>query len=374
MADQTLQQFFSGVLLTELVRSEAVKSGIPDVLPAQTRTTRSGQNPVGTQVQWHEITGNRKTALQVAMNSPAKAVDTPGVTRRFATAIGTKEELVIDHELIQALMSNIPLYQERAKQELVNRVRQFRTRADNLEIAARASVFANGAIYFDKSGNLLPTSTGSFAPLSPAFNVPTANKLTKDGAGSTYNIGDWSSASTDIFGNLRTLRNANIKANGYQLNTILYGQSVPSYILQNTTAKAYLQFNPAYNNTLMTTNEIPNGFAGWNWAPVSSMFFDDQNGTTQAWFSDKYLGVMPTFTTDWYDYFECGALVPRNVVSAGWVPNLDNLNALLDIVYGLWSYGEFCATSGVVALKQYVGHHFLPVVKVPGTFYYGTCA
>jgi hypothetical protein len=369
MADQTLNDFLSGVRLTELFRSEAIKTGVPDLLPELGRP--SGNNPVGTKVQWDEVTGNRQLAVLVHQGSIPRTVDQPGVTRRFATALGTKEEMVIGQDLMYALKQNVPIIADNARRELVRRSQQFRSRMDNLSASLRASVLALGAIYVDSSGNILPTSSGAAASGkgSVDFGVATANKFTKDGAGSTYNIGDWSSASTDVAGKLRALRIANTKSTGYRLSTIYYGSAVPGYLAANTTLTAYWQRNPQLNQKFLDTNEIPDGFLGWKWRPVGEAFFVDQNSATQSWFATNYIGAIPDVTNDWYEYFECGTVVPKGIGAIG--SDLDAMLGMVDVVYGLFSYASIDANA---ICKQTYGWYGLPTIKVPGTVYFGTCS
>lgn len=373
---QSLNDFLSGVRLTELFRSEAIKTGVPDPFPEFGVT--SGNNPIGTKVQWEEITGNRKLAQLVNQTGPAKAQDQPNVRRMFATALGSKEEMIIEPELLYALKQGMAqesvqpgatvIIAENAKRELVRRAQQFRSRFDNLKSALKASVIANGAIYVDGSGNVLPTSSGS-GQASVLYSVPTGNKFTKNGSGSTYNIGDWSSASTDIPGKLRALKTVNIKANGYPLTTIVYGQSIVSYLAANTNFQEYLKRNQVFRDRFVDSNEIPDGILGFKWKPASESFFVDQAGATQSWFPDNFLAVHPDVTPDWYEFFECGTMVPRTYGQVG--VDLDSVLGMAEPVFGLYSFAVIDLS--MVARQQY-GWFGLPTLKVPGTFYFGTCS
>ncbi len=368
MADEFLKDFFAGAAMTRLMNSPAIKSEIPSPLPAALYR-RSGNGPVGLEVTWDEVRGHRQLAQLVNQNSPSRSVQLPGVTKRYATGLGAKENFTLKIDLLQALKSDVPMVREGARREVVRQLRDFRQRFDNLRVSLVHSVFALGAIYADKDGNVLHSSSGAATPPSVDFNVPTGNKLTHDGAGSTYNIGDWSNASTNIAAACRTIRNANLKANSYQLTTVMYGQNVPDYLATNTMLKDYFKEHPAVRQSMVTDNVIPDGTLGFNWKPVETAFFADATGTAREWFGGDYLAFTPDISTDWYENFPCGTLYPIGTASPGM--SLDQMIALCGVAYGYFSYAEM-STDPLVA-KIIAGDYGLPVIKVPGTYYFGRC-
>jgi hypothetical protein len=367
MPDISLNDFFAGQRLTQVAQSAAIRRGVPRTLPAALWTPSSSR-PSSDQVEYIQYSGNRQGAKLVNRLSPAKAVNMPGATRKFATAVTVKEKWPIDVTFIDALKSNTPSVAENARRELVKRMADFDSRAEITRTNVVASAFATGKIWANADGDVLPTSVG--AALTIDFGIPVGNNLTKNGAGGTYNIGDWSAAGTTISLSLRKLRKANLKANNYPLTTILYGENIPEYLAANTTLKEYFARHQGYRDVLVQENVIPNGTLGWNWKPVETQYMVDANGASQEWFDANFVGIMPDVESDWYEFVEGGNLVPSGTAAMGM--SIDQMLSLCQIVNGKFSYAEF--TGDPIAINQIQGDCFLCLIKVPGTYYFGTCA
>jgi hypothetical protein len=359
--------FFAGQRLTEVAQSAAIRRGVPRTLPAELFTP-SASKPSTDQVEYIQYSGNRQGAQLVARLSPAKAQNMPGATRKYATALNTKEKLTVDVTFLDALKSSNPMIQQNARREIVKRMADFSVRAEITRTNIVTSIFATGKIWADKDGNVLPSSSG--ATLTIDFGVPTGNQLTKDGSGSTYNIGDWSSAATDIRGAVKGLRKANIKANNYPLTTILYGQNVPQYLAANTTLQQYFARQQAFRDAISMTGEIADGTLGFKWRPVELSYMVDAAGAPQEWFGANFLGVMPDVSDDWYEFVEGGNLVPRGIASPGM--SIDDMIGMVDVVNGRYSYAEM--TTDPVSVNQIIGDSAIGILKVPGTYYFGVCA
>lgn len=371
---QVLFDYFSGPVMTELAVAEAVKRGVPDVLPPAL-AVRSPNSPVGTQVIYDKVTGNRSTPPLVNQMAGSVTVETEGIEKVQVTALGSKMDFVVGQELLYYLQSPEAFVKRRAVMELKNKQSNFAARFGNLAVTLRNMLFANGKVWADGDGNILFSATG--AKRTYDATIPVGNTLTKNGASSSYNIGDWSSTSTAIPGFLRALRIANTQANGYQLKTILYGSAVPDYIFANTAVQEYLKRNPLMNQQVLDTNEIPQGLMGWNWKAVGEAFYDDYAGTTRSIYPTNFLGIMPDPSPNWYEYFECGTLIPKGLLGVG--ASMDALNSSnIDVAYGLFSYA--LVNTNPLALQTIMGLYCLPVIKVPGTttkagvYYFGTCS
>src|SRR5262249_51212281 len=145
-----------------------------------------------------------------------------------------------------------------AMAELNRRILQFNRRFDRTRTQMVHSLFANGLIWVGSDGQILASSTGAKITMDPG--IPTANKITKDGSGSTYNIGDWSSAATDIQGALYALDFYMLQNYGRIPSTMLYGQSLPGYLIKNTALKDYFIRNQGFRDSIVANNDIPQGF------------------------------------------------------------------------------------------------------------------
>jgi len=367
MASETLMQFFAGQKLTQLMQSESIKRGLPRSLPAELFAPSLSKPPTD-EVEYIQYNGNRQGATIVARSSPSKARSMPGATRKYATALNFKDTLPIGIQMLDALKSDNPLIVNNARQALVRDYANFRSLFENARTNMVASTFANGKIWVDGSGNQLGSSSGAVQTID--MSIPTANQITKDGSGSTYNIGDWSSASTDLGAALRTLKDANLKANNYPLTTVLYGSSVPSYLAKNTVLKDYFARHQDVRQSIVIDNEIPDGTLGFKWRPVHSMYFNDTADSTSTWFGANFIGVMPDVEDSWYEFVEAGNLVPNGVATAQ--TTIDQMIEQCSVVNGMYSYAEMAINP--LSLNVHMGDSALSLIKVPGTYYFGTCA
>jgi hypothetical protein len=369
--------FLAGSKLTPLMKSDAVKRGVPFTLPGQLLTP-SATKPRTDKVEWLEYKGTRQGARVVARSSPSRARELPGATRRYATALNFKETMTIDPDMQDALKSDNPIVNQNAQIKFINDMANFREFFDTSRVNAVASVFANGAIYIDTNGNLLPNSTGAVETVGPG--IATAQMLipgaATGGDAGKYSLGDFSNASTNIAGALRGYRDSLRRLNNYTADTIIYGVNMPDYLAKNTVHKEYFARYPEIRASLVAKNEIPNGTLGFNWTPVHEMYMavagatPAADDTTNTWFGPNFIGIMPTIEGNWYELFEGGNLVPKGI--AGPQSSMDDMLNLLDVVNGQYSFAEM--TSNPVALNVHMGDSFLPVIKVVGVYAAGTCA
>ena len=351
--------------MTELAAAEAIKRGLPWTLPDELMEP-DAEKPVGMEVQYDSITGNRQLAQLVSHLDPSRRQQVPGVTRKFATALGSKEHFFIDSERLLALKSNLPVIAQRARRYIVNDMANFRSRQDNLKLSLVTSVFANQLkIFYDVNGNVLPTSSGAYNTVD--FLMPAGNILTKTSTigNSSVVVGDWSASTTDIPNTMRTLRQQNLQANNYSLGTVLYGKSIPSYFAANTEMQTFMSRQPKLNEEFMETNEVPAGLLDYEWKPVADAYFVDAGGTVRQWFPDNKIVVFPAVSPDWYGYVEAGTLVPRTFGQIGQDP--DQMIDQCFVANGNFSYCLF--NSDPVSVKVITGWFGLPIPKVPGVVY-----
>lgn len=361
MANVSLNDFLSGILLTRLADSATIARGIPDFLPAEYATV-SAEKPPTMEVQWDAFNGNRRTATIINANSPSIRRERPGVTRKQATALGSRQHIVMDHARLIALKSDQPVFAAAAQRQMIRDMENFRSEFDTLRIQLRYSALANGEIWYDTNGQILTSATGAYNTVD--FGIPATNVLTHTqnypNVTPTVEVGDWSNAATDIPGSLRALKDSSIFTSNYEVTTLLYGVNVPSYLQNNTNVQNYLSRNPRYSQKgVLEDNEIPPGLFGFKWVPMHKAYNVSNSGAITQWWGGDTVVAVPDVEPNWYEYIEAGSLVPNGIAS----PNMD-LSQLIDlctIKNGRFSYSEL-STDPIFA-KVIMGDYTLPIIK-----------
>lgn len=376
--NQTFADFFAGQRMTLLAQSASVKMDDQQILlPAL--YTPGPTKPFDDKVQWPAVTWNRSGAPVIARGSPPRATNLGQTDWKFGTIFNMKEEMAIDFGFMQALASDYAPVQQNAMMELNRRMITFNQRTGKTRANMVNSLIANGKIWIGSDGQVLATSTGAVITMDPS--IPTGNQLTKDGSGGTYNIGDWSAAATQIQQNIRTLQMKNVQTNGFMLKNIIYGPSIPDYLLNNTTLAAYLARNQGFRDYLIAENDVPKNFLGFNWTPARLAYLIKQNAdgspaTAVQTFDNAFLAFLPDVTDDWYEFVEGGTQIPNGVAGANQVDpgmSMQAMAAMFRIAYGKYSYGVV-TTHPIVGQSMVQGDCAGPVLKTPGTLYYGKAA
>ncbi len=373
--------FFSGQRVTQLAAAALVKGGVPRKLPPALWTV-GPTKPYSDKVQWANVTFSRGAATVINRGSVPRAVNMGNSAWEYSTLLNMAEEMTVDDEFLGALSSDMAMVRNNAMLEMNRRMISFNRRFETARTNMVNSLFALGKIYVGTDGGFLASSSGAYITIDPG--IPTAHKLTLDGAGSTYNIGDWSNPATDIGQNLRALQDFSIRANNYELSEIIYGETIPSYLYKNKALAPYFARNPSFNEFIKANNEIPNGTLGFNWTPARMSYMTvtspvvDGAGTetTTAIFPTNYLGIMPPITDDWYEFIEGGTRVPQGVMGAQQIAMSTDLvtmnNSYFMTAYGKYGYGYIRAVPAGISMIQ--GDCCGPIIKVPGVFYFGTCS
>jgi hypothetical protein len=375
MPTTSFNDFFAGVRMTALAAAAQAKMAAPRVLP-DSFYTPGPTKPYNDQVQFPSVTWSRTGALVIGRNSPPRAVNLGSTVYKFATIFNMKEEMDLDIQFLEALFSNNNMVSEGSLRELNTRMIQFNRRTDMTRNNMVHSLFANGKVWIGTDGQVLASSSGAQITFDPG--VPTGNLITKDGAGGTFNIGDWSSATTDIGSRLRVLQETMTRAGSPIPTTILYGTSIPSYLSTNNTIKNFYGNNMALTDNQRTaiaaTGAIPNGFLGFNWQPVRLSFLEKADASVAATFATNYIGLVPEPDDSWYEPIEGGTLTPAGVAGDVQVQPGSSFQSMLNnirVAYGKYAYGV-AKTHPVVQFSMVQGDCFGPVLKNPNALSFGT--
>ena len=373
MATATLMDFLAGDALTELARAYSNRPGLVRPLPAAFYTP-GPTKPVGTTVKYRVVTGSRESARVRNSNSPSANVQGVETAEKKVVALGSRENYTIDHEVIQALQWPGDLVRARAAAEVNEQIENFVGRFVSLRTNAVHSALLRGKIDIATTG-LIQTSTSS-PSRTIDYGVPTGNQLTAAGGGSTYAIGDWSSAATDIPGAIREFKRYMSKTYGFTVTTAYYGVDVPGFLAKNTLFKEYLSRNPMFRDQFVSTGMIPDGVLGLKWVDVGdATSVTDGTGTSFA--ADNFLAFSPNpGDTSWYEFVECGLAAPTGLASESQIQQAmlspEGLGAAFPIKYGVHSYSLMNADP--ISAKLIVGDYTAPIIKAPNAYAFGVCS
>jgi len=317
-SNQMLLDWLSGPVMTELVQSQDIAPGLPKPFPDEFYQT-SDTECVGVNMMWDAIQGVRTPATIVDYLSPSRGTDTQPRTRRQAVALGTRENTPLDSEVITALMSNVPLWQNRMRTILRQKMADFRQRADNLRITLVNAAIATNGIGYDRNGNILPTlGTNTIPPqvnFQGLYAGTNALTYTSNWPGTGGAVGDWSNVSTDIPNSIRVARQSMVFTSNYVMTNCIYGESIPSYMYNNTAMQTYLSRQPSLNQQFMDTNEVPDGLLDMKWHPGYTAYYIDQNGNQQKWVAHNQIILFPEINKSWYEFVSCSMPCPTGLVA-----------------------------------------------------------
>lgn len=381
----TLADYFSGPVLSEMAQVEQIKTGLrwhldPGFLvPSSTKI-------VGPEARWTAWKGTRKGAQLVGMNSPSVSIETPGEKTVTQSCLGSKENITVDIDMLTELASNIPYRQAQAQATFKRKVRAVLSRRETTRKNLAASALLTGQIAYkgnpqgqDGSQVTLPTTSGAtvlnFQPITLNQGVNTFTVSNDDGTSNTYTITvpDFSSASTDIPGFFRTLNLTYEQVTGYQMQNMTYGGNFPSYIgVNNTQMSTYWSRNQKYGEQFLDSGEVPPGLfsAGTEggtlqcrWHAGYMQWFQDpaNNYAATQWLGVKQLVVTPEVDESWYEFMENGTTIPRGIGIASGTDIDAMTEQFTEVAYG--SYGYAYPILDPYKLKVILGWNGLPVIK-----------
>lgn len=358
----TLQQILGYVSLASMI--EAIKNGIPNTLPKPFFDIE--ERVVGNAFRYIATTGVRTTSKLSQFGAPPVRRALTKLGSIDAVVLSSNEELALDPTTLSMLRDyNTPFLQDLGRKEVARETRNFIQRFVNLRVAATGLVLANGRLGFNGNGDLLPDSGYSGATEQVAFQVPAGNQGQLDVLG-TGNIitAPWDLADTDIPEQVRVLKASSLKLNGYEVENILYGVDVVSYLINNDYVIDYLSREGAMRGEYLRNGELPARLFDCSWAPAYKMFFEDSNGTNQTIFDADKVVFYPTVTDQWWTLFLGSQPVPRSIdLAPDAMSALDNC----EMAYGMFGYARL----GIAPIQLLItfGDNFFPCLKLNNAIY-----
>jgi hypothetical protein len=343
------------VYLTGLI--EAVKTGIPNVLPPEFMSIT--KETLRDQGRYTRVAGTRRTARRAEYGAPSrratlKEIGTYDVKLNFAF-----EHIAIDLLTYVSLRAyDSYQVQNMGMQELDRQALQFRARFDNLDLAMVYSMLANGLIWFDANGNLLPTASGAALTIDYGMSASHQNQLN--------GILDksWDDPTADIPTHILAIKDQAIFDTGYELGVAMYGRRIPSLFAANTLLQQYLARWPHFRDHFLSTNEIPDGFFGLKWMRVSSAFFQDSTGTNQTFFDTDAVVFTPPVESFWYEKLIGSYLVPTTFNP---LATLQATSSSFEHKHGMFMYG--IPVLNPISAELHAGNVDLPVLKFPDAIF-----
>jgi hypothetical protein len=357
---KTLEQVLGYVALTGTIK--ATTTGLPFPMPEGFMTTK--KQVVGDMGRYTQITGTRRTARLAMYGSPAVKRELKDVAYKDVKLLHSFEEQTLPPLLMQMLRNydNYDL-QKLGIDEVGRQVGEFKQLFQNLRVASILLALGTGKLYFDGSGNLLPSSSGNVVSVDFGMSANNQNQL--NGILSTT----WKSAIADIPLQLRKLRQQARQLTGYPLKYAFYGENVPSYLTNNDYVQDYLARNPTMQAKFLESADLPAGLFGFDWIPVYESFFEDSTGTNQTIFNADNVIFTPEVSADWYEMMEGSYMVPTTL---NIVTDAAAAMASMTQVFGQFGYGA--VTHNPPTVNTYYGDTFLPVIKVPNAVFQGVVA
>lgn len=373
MATASLMDYLAGDALTKLAQAYAVKPGLPRPFPAPFYQP-SAARVVGTAVKYDSVNGSRESAKISNPDAPSQVAQGITTDTKKVVAIGAREHFVIGLDLIQALQYPGDIVRMNAQIELQRQVKAFVDRFMNIRSNAVHSALIRGIIDVSSTGDIQTSTSSPVRTLT--YTNATAVQLTTNGAGSTFTIGDWSSAATDIVGYVKAIKRYIAKTYGFELTDCYYGINVPGYLAKNTSFKEYLSRAVNFRDPFVASGEIPNGVLGLNWHAVDRAT-TVSDGSATSWAGDNFLAFSPPPGDDsWYENFECGLPCPSGLTSEAEIKSSmlspDSLSSAFPVKYGIHSYTVYNADP--VSAKIIVADYHLPVIKNFNAMPRGVCA
>lgn len=357
---KTIEQIIGYVQLCGTIK--AVTSGVPKPLPDAFYNTIKGT--LADYGRYTQITGTRQTARRVEYGAPSLRRQLRDIASRDVKLLHYKQNIMMDMVTLQKLRNyNDYSAQQMGIDEVDRQTQEFKRLFENTRATAVLQTLANGILYHDSDGNLLPSSSGSATSVD--YGVPSGNKNQLDVFGGGAIIGaSWATASTDIPNDIRQIRQAALKKTGYPIKYAIYGVNVPSYFAKNDYVLSYLSRNPPMNAQYLSSAELPAGLFGLTWIPAYEGFYEDYTNTNNTIVADDAIIFTPEPSADWWEVMEGTYPVPTTINLAN---DAIGAHGTFQQIQGMFQYAV--PSHDPPTFQFIAGDTFLPILKVPGAIF-----
>lgn len=357
----SIEQILGFVPITAAV--EKVVAGVPRVLPPAFYQRPAGDRVLGDKANNIAYRGTRKTARITPYGAPPRQIVQLPREAQPVQLLHTIENLPFKQELLLQLREPESYTAQRmAATEIAFQALNAGMRQENLESTAVHLAIANGKLWFDVDGNILPSSSG--ADLVVDYSVPSDNigQVTPFG-GSAIIDASWGTASTKIVTHVNAIKAYVLQKTGYRLKYAIYGKNIPEYLAGNTNFQLFLARNGGYNQNFVGTGLVAPGTLGLDWIPGQEAFFEDDTGTVQTIFGPDTIVFVPEVGDGRaWTIHEGSYPVPKSIMMA---QNVEQMLGNFEIQYGRFGFAMMNPPSQIIGVY---GDTFLPRLKVPEAF------
>ncbi len=358
----SIEEILGFVPLTAAV--EAVKNGVPKVLPEPFYRRNPMHRIVGDKTRRINYSGTRKVARINPYGAPPRQIKHLPLESQDIRLLHTEETLAFSPELFMQLREfETYTAQVMAQKEAQRQVRNAATRQTNLEYSSTHVMLSQGKLFFDIDNNLLPTSTG--ADLTIDYGVPANNRNQLNGIISA----SWANAATNIPTQLNAIKAQALYTTGYPLKYALYGKNIMGYLLQNNFVKEYLryQMGPDRAEYFLKSGQIPPGLFDLDWVPMQNAFFKDpSDATVEVWDGDLVTFAPDPTDPNVFGIYEGTTPVPKSFSVTG---DLMAQYANIEQKSGMFGYGMMTLGPPMGLVGVY-GDTFLPSLMNPASYFY----
>lgn len=341
---------------------ETVKTGIPDVFPADYYT--SDTRVEGNKGSYFQVDGQRQLAETVAYGSPSTATQMKGVTEVPVILLHVAKNLTLPMTQFAGLIrkdssgSNL-LIDEKGVQEITRHIKNSVQLVRNLKIAMLTQLLTLGNNYFDAAGAMLPTSTGAKTTAASQIAAANIGNLTSVLSGATV----WTNTAADIEDQLVQLDQLAMDNTGYDLGYAFYGRNVPKYLSGNPKMASFLARNAGANDLYIKKGRITE-LGNMTWMPGYRSSYRNSSDVTQRLIGDNQIVFTPAPDVSWLGWINGSYPIPASVEV-----EKEGLAALANVEFVHGDFMYAIVSSDPVAIKLVYGTTTLPTVRVPKAVY-----
>jgi hypothetical protein len=343
---------------------QATVSGIKNPLPPA--FMRATQKVIGDSGIMTRVTGERRLAGTSTYGSPARVRGLREVARTPVKCISSFESQPIDPLVLHQLMALDKYEQDKGASVIAYQVKEFAKLQQNLRIASAIMMLANGVIYRDSNGTILPTTSGENTSLRISSGMAAAHQGQCDNGTSAIVSASWATQTTNIPQQLVNLQERAAMETGYEISLLFYGKRAATNVMNNDYTLEWLARNPGMNDSwVKNSGLIPQGLFGFTWVPMwLANFRNEEDDTSYAMWDQDLVVATPSIDNvsemeEWWGCIEGSTLVPNSID----IVNTQNSLANCELKYGMGAYAQL--SHNPVGLVNYQFDVFLHYIRNP---------